>query len=276
MTESIDDTDSAAPADLPEAPIAFASVASIYRYPVKGLTPERLDVAELVAGGYFPGDRLYAIENGPSGFVAEAPAFQPKIKFLMLMRNERLAALEARYDDAATTLVIHHEGAEVARGDLSTEAGRAAIELFFLRYARYELRGAPKMLAAPSGFRFVDTTEGYISLINLASCQALAELTGKPVDPLRFRANLYLAGMEPWEEFDLVGHTIEIGEQVKLKITESIVRCAATNVDPVTAVRDLDIPGTLMRRLGHNHCGIFAEVVSGGSIAEGDAVRLRL
>ncbi|MCB4770811.1 MOSC domain-containing protein [Ancylobacter sp. Lp-2] len=261
---------------MPEGPIAFASVASIYRYPVKGLTPERLNVAELTTGGYFPGDRLFAVENGPSGFVAEEPVFQPKIKFLMLMRNERLAALEARYDDATSTLIIRHEGTEVARGDLSTEEGRAAIELFFLRYARYELRGAPKVLAAPEGFRFVDTTEGYVSLINLASCQALEEMTGKPVDPLRFRANLYLAGMEPWEEMDLVGHTIEIGEQVRLKITESIVRCAATNVDPVTAVRDLDIPGTLMRRLGHNHCGIFAEVVAGGVIADGDAVRLRL
>ncbi|MBS7545435.1 MOSC domain-containing protein [Ancylobacter oerskovii] len=276
MTESLDDTDVPAPADAPVEPIAFASVAAIYRYPVKGLTPEPLDVAELTAGGYFPGDRLYAIENGPSGFVAEAPAFQPKIKFLMLMRNERLAALDARYEDAATTLVIRHEGAEVVRGDLSTEEGRAAIELFFQRYARYELRGAPKVLAAPEGFRFVDTTEGYISLINLASCRALEEMIGKPVDPLRFRANLYLSGMEPWEEMDLVGHTIEIGEQVKLRITESIVRCAATNVDPASAVRDLDIPGTLNRQLGHNHCGIFAEVVSGGAINRGDAVRLRL
>lgn len=257
-------------------PITFASLASIYRYPVKGLTPERLEAAELEAGGYFPGDRLYAIENGPSGFVPEAPAFQPKIKFLMLMRNERLAALEARYDDASGELVIRHEGAEVVRGLLGTEQGRAAIELFFQRYSRYELRGAPRVLGAPPGFRFVDTTEGYVSLINLASCRALGEIIGRPVDPLRFRANLYLDGMEPWEEFDLVGQTIEIGDQVALKITERIVRCAATNVDPLTAKRDMDVPGTLMRSFGHGDCGIFAEVLKGGVIAQGDAVRLVL
>lgn len=257
-------------------PVTFATIAQIFRYPVKGLTPERMEVVDLEAGRYFPGDRLFAIENGPSGFSAETPGFQPKIKFLMLMRNERLAALDAHYDDATAELVIRHEGAEVVRGNLGTEEGRAAIELFFQRHFRYELRGAPKVLAAPAGFRFVDTTEGFISLINLASCRALGDIIGQPVDPLRFRANLYLDGMEPWEEFDLVGQTIEIGNHVKLKVTQRIFRCAATNVDPASAKRDMDVPATLMRSFGHTDCGIFAEVLQGGLIAEGDPVRIEL
>ena len=276
MSESTDDADLFPPAEASAGPVSFASIGSLYRYPVKGLTPERLELVEREAGKYFPGDRLYAIENGPSGFIPEAPAFQPKIKFLMLMRNERLAALDARYDDATHELVIDHDGEEVVRGKLDTPEGREAIELFFQRYSRYELRGAPRVLAAPEGFRFVDTTEGFISLINLASCRALGEITGQPVDPLRFRANLYLEGMEPWEEFDLVGHTIEVGNQVRLKVTQRIFRCAATNVDPITARRDLDVPGTLMRTFGHTDCGIFAEVEQGGLIAEGDSVRITL
>ncbi len=280
MSRSTDDTDlftatEASPEAAP-SPVDFASIASLYRYPVKGLTPERLEVVELEAGRYFPGDRLYAIENGPSGFIPEVPAFQPKIKFLMLMRNERLAALKARYEDATSELVIDLDDKEAVRGRLDTPEGRAAIEEFFQRYSRYELRGAPRVLAAPEGFRFVDTTEGFVSLINLASCRALGEIIGQPVDPLRFRGNLYLDGMEPWEEFDLVGHTIEVGNQVRLKVTQRIFRCAATNVDPVTAKRDLDVPGTLMRSFGHTDCGIFAEIERGGLIAEGDAVRITL
>lgn len=275
-----EDVPSPAEVDSPEevltGPISFASIASIYRYPVKGLSPERMEVVELAEGSYFPGDRLFAIENGPSGFMPEAPSFQPKIKFLMLMRNERLAALDAIYDDAAGELVVRHEGTEAVRGDLRTPEGREAIEGFFQRYSRYELRGAPRVLQAPQGFRFVDTTEGFISLINLASCRALGEIIGQPVDPLRFRANFYLDGMEPWEEFDLVGQTIEIGNHVRLKVTQRIFRCAATNVDPVTARRDLDIPGTLMRSFGHTDCGIFAEVLEGGLVAEGDSVRITL
>lgn len=276
MTESTDEIDISAPAELEQRAIPFAGIASMYRYPVKGLTPERMEVVELIANQYFPGDRLYAIENGPSGFVFEEPKFQPKIKFLMLMRNERLASLDARYDDASGELVISQDNAEVARGNMRTLEGRAVIEAFFQRFARYELRGAPRVVEAPTGFRFVDTTEGFISLINLASCRALEELIGAPVDPLRFRGNIMLDGMEPWEEFDLVGHTIEIGNHVRLKVTQRIFRCAATNVDPVTAKRDLDVPGTLMRTFGHTDCGIFAEVVTGGLIAEGDAVRILL
>lgn len=272
--ESTEDDELSLSAPQAAKSLSFASIDSIYRYPVKGLTPERLELVELETGKYFPGDRLYAIENGPSGFIPEAPAFQPKIKFLMLMRNERLAALDARFDDAAAELVIRHEGEEVARGRLDTAEGREAIEAFFQRYSRYELRGAPRVLPAPPGFRFVDTTEGYVSLINLASCRALGEIIGQPVDPLRFRGNLYLEGMELWEEFDLVGHTIEVGNQVRLKITQRIFRCAATNVDPATARRDMDVPGTLMRTFGHTDCGIFAEIEQGGLIAEGDSVRI--
>ena len=58
----------------------------------------------------------------------------------------------------------------------------------------------------------------------------------------------------------------------RLKVVKRIVRCAATDVDPETAARDLNIPHTLMRRFGHAECGVYAEVIAGGSIAAGDAI----
>ena len=244
-------------------------VASLYRYPVKGLSAERLSRAELVKGCCFPADRLYALENGPSGFDPQAPQHQPKIKFLMLMRNEALARLTTRYDDATTTLTIGEGGREAARGDLSTHAGRLAIEAFFRRFMAQELRGAPKLLAAPDGFRFTDSRRGFVSIINLASVQAIEEVVGAPVDPLRFRGNIHVEGLTPWAEFDLLGKVIESPSGLRLKVTQRIERCAATNVDPATGLRDLDIPRTLMRRLGHMDCGVYAEVVSGGVISEG-------
>ncbi|MFJ5368760.1 MOSC N-terminal beta barrel domain-containing protein, partial [Bosea sp. CER48] len=82
-------------------------IETLYRYPVKGLSPERLQRADLPTDGFFPGDRLFAIENGPSGFDPAEPVHQPKIKYLMLMRNESLARLRSRYDDASGDLVIH-------------------------------------------------------------------------------------------------------------------------------------------------------------------------
>ena len=57
-------------------------------------------------------------------------------------------------------------------------------------------------------------------------------------------------------------------------MVKRITRCAAVNVDPDTAARDLEIPPALMRRLGHNECGIYAEVIAGGPIATGDDVTI--
>src|SRR5215212_12162566 len=99
-------------------------IAALHRYPVKGLSPERLAGAGLTASAYFPGDRLFAIENGPAGFDPADPQHQPKVKFLMLMRNEALARLRTRYDDGSRTLVIAEAGREAARGDLATAEGR--------------------------------------------------------------------------------------------------------------------------------------------------------
>ena len=243
---------------------------ALHRYPVKGLSPERLAAVALKKGDYLPGDRAFAIENGPSGFDAGAPAFQPKIKFLMLMRNEALARLGTRFDEATGELAIEEGGREAARGDLATREGRLAIKAFFRRFMPGELRGPPKVLAAPDGFRFTDSRRGYVSLINLASVAAIEDLVGAPVDPLRFRGNLHVEGLEPWAEFDLVGQVLRAPSGLRLKVTKRIERCAATEVDPSTGLRDLPIPNTLARRLGHRDCGIYCEVIDGGALNEGD------
>jgi uncharacterized protein YcbX len=247
-------------------------IASLQRYPVKGLSPEPLQQAALAKGGYFPGDRLFAIENGPAGFDPTNPQHQPKIKFLMLMRNESLARLKTRYLDAITTLFIEEGGREVARGDLSTREGRLAIEAFFRRFMPKELRGPPKVLSAPQDFRFTDSRRGFVSLINLSSVREIETVVGAPIDPLRFRGNIHLEGLEPWQEFDLVGRVLTAPSGVRLKILKRIERCAATNVDPATGIRDLEIPRRLMEAYGHFDCGVYAEVLTGGVLARGESL----
>jgi uncharacterized protein YcbX len=246
-----------------------ARIQAIYRYPVKGLSAEPLERARLQPGETIPDDRRYAIENGPSGFDAAAPAYFPKIRFLMLMRNERLARIESRYDEATDVLVIREGGREAARGDLATPEGRKAIEDFFSAYCAGELRGPPKLLHAP-GHSFSDVARKVVSIINLASVAAVEDAVGAPVHPLRFRANLYVEGWPAWHEFELVGRTVAIGPSARLKIVKRIERCAATNVDPETGIRDLGIPRTLSQTFGHLDCGVYAEVVSAGDITVGD------
>jgi uncharacterized protein YcbX len=248
-------------------------IAALYRYPVKGLSPEALETAELETSGYFPGDRLYAIENGPSGFNETVPRHLPKIAYLMLMRNEALARLRTRFDDATHHLTVEENGVQAVDADLSTADGRAALAEFMKGFLPQELRGAPRVLTAPPGYRFTDSRTGYVSLINRASVAATEDLAGAPVDPLRFRSNLYLDGLEPWAELDMVGRVLEAGD-VRLKITSRTERCAATNVDPQTGQRDLSIPRTLMQGVGHTDCGVYAEVLAGGVLRTGDSLRV--
>jgi uncharacterized protein YcbX len=100
---------------------------------------------------------------------------------------------------------------------------------------------------------------------------ALETAVGVPVHPLRFRGNLHVTGWPAWQEFELFEREIAIGS-ARLKPVKRIERCAATDVDPLTGIRDLSIPRTLMQSFGHTDCGIYAEVIEAGDIAVGDAI----
>ncbi|WGS00067.1 MOSC domain-containing protein [Bradyrhizobium sp. ISRA443] len=247
-----------------------ARIAGIYRYPVKGLTPEPLPHAELKAGHTLRSDRRYAIENGPSGFDPAAPKWLPKPHFLMLQRDEWLAPLRAHFDDDSHVLTLRRDGAMVAQGDLETAAGRAAIERYFAGHHAGVIKGPPKVLASP-GHSFSDVARKVVSIINLASLRAIESMVQAAVHPLRFRANLYVEGWPAWHEASLLDQTIAIGS-ARAKVVKRITRCAAVNVDPETGVRDLTIPQTLMQRFGHNECGVYAEIIADGSVAVNDTI----
>jgi uncharacterized protein YcbX len=243
---------------------------AIYRYPVKGFTPEPLTRVALKAGETLPFDRAYAIENGPGRFDPQAPRHLPKTNFLMLMRNERLATLKSRFDDASETLAIFRDGKQVARGRLSTRIGRQTIEQFMAAYMEADLRGPPRIVHAP-GHSFSDVAAKCVHVVNLASLRELERALGRSIDPLRFRANLYIDGIEPWSELTWVGKDFLVDTAV-LSVFARTSRCEATNVDPASGARDLAIPATLSRTWGHTDFGVYAQVVRGGDIAAGSIV----
>lgn len=247
-------------------------VDSIYRYPVKGLTPEKLDCVMLTPGETLPFDRAFAIENGPGRFDPDNPRHLPKVSFLMLMRDERLASLDARFDDNTQVLTILRAGKQVARGDLQTRLGRSMIEQFIAAYMKDNLRGAPRIVSA-ANHSFSDVPIKCLHVVNLASVRELERTAGKPVDPLRFRANLYLDGIEPWAELSWTGRELAIGD-ARLEVVARTQRCDATNVDPATAVRDMAIPAVLQRTWGHADFGIYAKVKAGGAITAADPVMM--
>lgn len=248
------------------------TVTSIYRYPVKGMTGEAIGSAALAEGQTIPFDRAYAIENGSGRFDPDNPKHLPKITFLMLMRDERLATLRTVFDDATETLTILRDGKQVAKGNLATALGRKMIEQFIAAYMKTALRGAPKIVSAP-GHSFSDVSAKCLHIVNLASVRDLERIVGRPIDPLRFRANLYVDGVPAWEELDWDGKSVAIGE-ARLKVFARTKRCDATNVDPSSGQRDMALPANLSRAFGHSDFGVYARVTAAGMIKAGDDLRM--
>jgi uncharacterized protein YcbX len=246
-------------------------VHALYRYPVKGMTPERLDAADLGVGATVPGDRAFAVENGPSGFDAAEPTWQPKTRFLCWMKNPRLARVEARYDPAGGVLALAAEGFEPVSGALDTAAGRDALERWLGTFMGEEQEGPLRVLAAP-GHTFSDCGANVLSLINMASVADLGAGLDRPFDPLRFRGNLYMDGLAPWAESTWLGQTITVGADVRLRVVKRIKRCLATHVDPDRGVRDVETLRLLREQRGDAFCGVYAEVIAAGTVRPGDAM----
>ena len=246
-------------------------IKAIYRHPVKGFTPERLSAATLHAGACFPCDRLYAVEDGPSGFDPAAPAHVSKMKFTVLAKIPEVAKARTAYDEATGVLSARAAGQPDFAGDLRGEAGRRGFEAWLTTLLGDRIQGPLRVVEGPGGHRFMDSRSGYVSIVNLASVRDLEARLGRPVDPLRFRANLYVEGWPAWVENDWTGRAMRVGE-ARAEVLKPIVRCAATHVDPVTAERDIELVKALFDHYGHMFCGVYVKVEEGGAVREGDAV----
>jgi len=245
-------------------------VAGLFRHPVKGFTPEPLQTAQLSVGGRFPCDRIFAVENGPSGYDPQAPAFIPKQKFTVLMSLPRVALARTRWDEAAGVLEAQAPGHRSFSGRLADEEGREAFARWLADLLGEEARGPLRVVEAVEGHRFTDHPRGHVSIVNLASVRDLESRMGVQIDPLRFRANLYVDGWPAWAENDWEGRKLMLG-WAEAEVFKPIVRCAATHVNPETAERDADIVKGLYDAYGHMNCGIYVHVTRAGQVALGDA-----
>src|SRR5882724_974659 len=251
------------------------TITAIYRYPVKGLSAEKTDRVVLMPGECLPHDRRFAIALGSTLFDPQHPEWLSKTNFVMLMRDEKLAQLQTRFDTESGVLEIAEHGRVLLRARMAEPDGSRLVAEFFENFLGDAVNGPLRFVEAP-GHAFADarrkpnaTTDKYVSLINRASIAALEAAMGVPVDPIRFRANVYFEGTSAWSEHDWIGSEITLGA-ARLRVISPITRCAATQVNPVTAERDLDTVAALERAFGHINMGVYAEVVAGGEISLGD------
>jgi uncharacterized protein YcbX len=252
-------------------------IESLYRYPVKGLTPEPLASATLTPGRCIPWDRAFALAQGDAALNPANPGWISKSNFMCLLRNASIALLQTRFDEAASQLTITAPNSQAITANPLTPDGRAALTAYRTAYLGAESRPGP--LGQHPAFHyfeahsFCDHKTQVLSLIGLGSLRALEAAAGAPRDKRRFRANIYIEEIAPWAEFSWLGQTLQIGDAT-LRVHERIDRCAATTVNPDTAIRDAHPVRELRENFGHIDLGIFAEVITKGTIRPGDTITL--
>ena len=252
-----------------ESRLAMPLITNIYRYPIKGLSAQALPGVAVEAGKPFPHDRVFALARPGMPIDVEEPKWAKKGLFVMLMLEEALARVQTHLDTDTLHFTLAEAGQRLLSVDLASEHGRAEVERFFHRLVP-TLAGSPRLVQARAG-HFMDKPDNVLSLINLATVRSLEEQWGFKIDPLRFRANFYIDGARPWQEFDWIGSDVRLGDAV-FRVDRRNGRCGATNVDPASGRRDLDIPGMLRAAFGHKDLGVYMIVRKGGKVVVGDPV----
>jgi len=250
----------------------MAEIETLYRYPVKGLSAQPLSQIDIKPGAGFTFDRFWAIENGSRDFDPENPRFFPKRRFLQLAQNPELAQLQCRFDETSKSLAIARDGVELVCGEMTDAAGVAAIEQCIAGFMT-DLSGAPRLVSA-EGHHFSDIPQKAVSLINLASVNEISKAAGREVSPLRFRGNIYVAGLEPWEEMNWLDKTIAIDGKPLFEVFDITGRCPATKVNLETGERDIEMLDLLSDNFGHTKCGVYLKVIDDGMIKSGDTLKV--
>lgn len=253
-----------------------AHISGLFRYPVKGLSHEPLRSVALEPGHGVLGDRAFALALPENAFDEANPVALRKTEFLMLARQEALARLQTAYDPQTGRLSVR-DGAAFSSHELRTPEGRAGVNAFFAQFLPEDQKSKqPRIVSAP-GHRFTDVSVHSpelmqaVSILNMASVRDLETRIGKTLDPRRFRANILIEGMSPWVELDLLDRELAVG-RLRFKGARLTRRCPATEVNPETGLRDINVPQELMRTYGHVHLGMYLHVVEGGVLRIGDVV----
>ncbi|HEY1721936.1 MAG TPA: MOSC domain-containing protein [Magnetospirillaceae bacterium] len=248
----------------------MAAITHIFRYPIKGLSPEALDTVTLTEGQGLPYDRIFALTRPGGAVDPDRPAWARKSNFLCLMLDEQLAAIRTEFDETTRRLVVWQDGVPILAANVDDAGERKTIEGFFRGLVGDNIPSAPRFVTAANG-EFMDSKDKTVSLINLASIRHMEEKWGEGLDLRRFRANIYVDGLEPWIEHQWIGATLSIGG-TRCYVDRRNARCAAVNVDPATGERDMNIPRAMIDSYGHADLGLNLHVHGGGPITVGDTV----
>ena len=242
-----------------------ATVEALWRHPIKSHGREALTHARLTAGMCFPWDRVWAVAHDMAKTDGtEWASFQ---NFSIGSKLPGLMAIEARLDEATETVTLTHPdlGELTVRPDEDPQAIIA-----WTKPLMDPKRAQSARVVRVPGRGMTDTDYPSVSIGNLSSHRVVEQKLGRSLSPKRWRANIWLDGLAPWGEFDLVGKTLRIGT-AEIALREPVVRCMATTTNPETGRRDADTLSVLNE--DREFC-VYGEVVTSGDIRIGDTAEV--
>ena len=243
------------------------AVSHLWRHPIKGHGVEAVASTTLAPGQTMPWDRVWAIAHAAAKVAPGDASWVPCVNFSRGAKSPELMAIRARVDEAAGRVALAHPRRSPLEVDPDDPADAARLIAWVTPLA--DPRRAAPAFVVRARVGMTDSAFPSIAVLNRASLAALGDRLGMALAMERFRGNLWLDGLDPFAEFDLVGRDVRVGGAV-LRVRERITRCKATTVDPATGVSDADTLGALVAGWGHQDFGVYAEVVEGGPVAVGD------
>ena len=246
----------------------MGAVAELWRHPIKSHGRETLDAVEFTAGACMPWDRHWAVTHDATKF--DDTGWAHCRNFMIGARTPALAGIWAAFDEDAGQITLRHQdlGSITFDADLQSDA--------FIDWVAPLCphdRTSPKAIIKAADRGMTDSPFPSVSIMNRASHAAVEAAIGHPVEQERWRANIWLDGIDPWDELGWMGKTIRLGE-AEFEIREPCVRCLHTAANPMTGVRDVDTLGVLKNSFGHTNFGVYAVVTKSGHVATGDQAQV--
>ena len=247
-------------------------VREIWRHPIKSHGHERVTQVTLTRDAALPWDRRWAVAHEQSRFDPDAPGWMPCREFSIGAKSPALQAIRARTDAATGRITLSHPD----RDDITIDpddTDDAARFITWVGPVSNPDRALPARLVRVPDVAMTDSDYPSISLINLASHTAVEAQLGQPLSPLRWRGNILFDGFDAWDEATWPGKRLRLGA-VELEVVEPIRRCMATTANPDTGLRDAETLKALNEGFGHQDCGVYARVIQGGPLGEGDVIEV--
>ena len=269
----------------------IGAVVSLWRYPVKSMMGEELNATEVTERGLL-GDRAYALVDSSDGKVASAKnprkwpnLFDFRATFIEPPRlSANVLPVRITLPDGTIATSQQSDLNEILSKALNrkvtlhtterSHVGPVNAEEYWPDIEGLDHRETVTDFALPEGTFFDCAT---VHLLTTATLDRLRELypNGR-FEVRRFRPNIVVepaSGERSFVENAWIGHTLCIGDAVRLNIGGPCPRCVMTTLAQGDLPKD---PGILRTAAQHNqvHVGVYANVTRSGTIHRGDPVRL--